>query len=135
MRFQMGFTLIELMLALMIAAVLAGMGYPAYVSHETHAQRMRAEVALMQLAAIFEVYFSDNDSYAGATLKSLNAAALTQGLSYRLKIAKASDTHYILQAIPKNTQARYDSDCGTLSMTDTDKHSISGGGDVLQCWL
>ncbi|OGT49492.1 MAG: hypothetical protein A3E82_04570 [Gammaproteobacteria bacterium RIFCSPHIGHO2_12_FULL_38_11] len=134
MRFQRAFTLIELMLALMIAAILTSLAYPAYIDHETQAERLRAEVALMQLAAQLEVYFSDNNSYDGATIHSLHVAMLMQGLDYRLKIAKASDMHYLIRAIPKNSQAERDTDCEILSLSDTNKRGISGDGSVNACW-
>ncbi len=132
---QVGFTLIELMLALAISTIMLAIGYPTYAHYQANAQRNRAEVALMQLSADLESYFSDQYTYNGATIKSLHANALTQGLEYRLRIAKATDRHYAIQAIPIGMQAERDSDCGTLSLSDTNERGISGDGNVIQCWL
>ncbi|MCX7125341.1 MAG: prepilin-type N-terminal cleavage/methylation domain-containing protein [Gammaproteobacteria bacterium] len=135
MHFQQGFTLIELMLALAIAAIMTTIGYPAYVSHQVNAERARAEVALMQLSGRLEGYFNDNGSYEGATLETLNASDLTQGLDYRLQILTVSDTNYEIQAVPMGIQETRDFLCGSLSLTDTNKRSISGSGDIDQCWI
>lgn len=136
MRFQYNaFTLIELMLALAISAILVTIGYPVYVHYQTRAERNRAEVALMQLAGKMENYFEKNDSYAGATIDGLNANHLVDGLHYQLAIADATDSHYEIQAIPQDVQATRDVNCETLSLTDTNARSISGNGDVKQCWM
>ena len=129
------FTLIELMVALGITAILMGMSYPAYVAYEARAERSRAEVALTALAAKLEVYFGENGRYKGATIGSLNGGELTQGLHYHLKIAKISDEHYTIEAIPQGVQYQRDKRCGALSLTDANERGISGEGDVVQCWL
>ena len=136
MRFiYSGFTLIELLLALAISAILIAMGYPAYVSHQTHAERNRAEIALMQLSSQLEIYFSDNDSYLDATIDALHAENLVDGLHYQLAIISATDSHYEIQAIPTDIQAKRDTNCGTLSLFDTNERKISGDGNVKQCWM
>lgn len=129
-----GFTLIELMLALAISAILMAIAYPAYVTYETHAERNRAEVALLQLSADMETYFNDHDGYEDATLRKLHATHLMDGLNYQLSIDSASDKHYDIQAVPIGVQATRDAACGTLSLTDANKRAISGDGDVDVCW-
>lgn len=129
-----GFTLIELMIALAISAILIAVSYPAYVSYETTAQRDRTEAALLQLSAKLETYFDDNDSYQGATLQKLQALHLTDNLHYQLQITQATDSHYAIEAIPLDAQAQHDTACGTLSLNDANERKISGDGDVNTCW-
>jgi len=129
-----GFTLIELMLALAISVILMAIAYPTYVAYETHAERNRAEVALLQLSADLETYFNDHDSYEDATLRKLHATHLTDGLDYQLSIDKATDSHYEIQAVPTGVQATRDTACGTLSLTDTNQRAVSGDGDADACW-
>ncbi|OGT44336.1 MAG: hypothetical protein A3F13_08920 [Gammaproteobacteria bacterium RIFCSPHIGHO2_12_FULL_40_19] len=131
---QAGFSLIELMLALAISALLVTMSYPSYIDYQTHAQRNRAVVALFQLSGRLERYFGENDSYQNATIAVLHAADLLEDLPYQLQIASVSESHYEIQAVPQGVQAERDSHCGTLSLTDTNVRGISGDGDVKQCW-
>src|SRR3990167_7304622 len=112
------FTLIELMLVLAISAVLLVMGYPTYTHYQTHAERNRAQVALTQLSALMEAYFSDNGTYKHATIQSLQANALTNNLDYRLKIISETDLHYSIEIIPTGMQADRDRDCGALILND-----------------
>ncbi len=132
---QRGFTLIELMLAFAISAILIACSYPIYTDYQTKAERDRAIVALMQFSARLENYFSDNDSYAGATIRNCHAAHLMDGLHYRLKIISATDSSYEIQAVPFGMQKARDTHCGALILTDTNARGISGDGDVAQCWM
>lgn len=129
-----GFTLIELMLALAISALLLTLGYPTYTHYQVRAERSRAQIALMQLAAKLELYFDAHQTYAGATLQSLGAAALTQGVLYRLAIDDANAQHFLIEAIPEDQQAKHDAMCATLTLTETNQQGMSGGGDVNRCW-
>src|SRR3990167_5372518 len=127
---HVGFSLIELLFALAISAILIGIGYPTYENHLAHAERSRATVALLQLCGRLENYFSDHASYENATTDALRAAALVAGLPYQLQIASVSATHYEIQAVPQGVQAERDIHCGVLSLTDTNERKISGDGDV-----
>jgi type IV pilus assembly protein PilE len=131
---QNGFSLIELMFALTISAILIGIGYPTFIHHLIHVKRNRATIALLQLAGRLETYFSDNGSYQDATIGGLGAASLVDDLPYQLLIVSATDTHYEIQAVPQGAQAERDTRCGTLSLTDTNERKISGDGDIKQCW-
>ena len=136
MQFNLlGFSLLELLFTLAISAILIGIGYPTYENHLAHAERNRAEIALLQLSGRLENYYSDHASYENATTDELRAAALVAGLPYQLQIASVSDTHYEIEAVPQGVQAERDSHCGALSLTDTNERKISGDGDVKQCWM
>lgn len=129
-----GFSLIELMIVLAISAVLLTMSYPTYTHYVTRAERNRAIVALLQLSALLEEYFSDHRTYRNATIKSLHANTLAKDIEYRLKIIKITDAHYSIEAIPMASQAEHDSNCGALILTDLNHRSISGDGNVNSCW-
>lgn len=132
---QFGFTLIELMAAVAISAILIAIVYPAYTDHLAHAERNRATVALMQLSARLEIYFNDNDTYEGATTHNLHASDLVRNLDYRLRIASESDSRYTISAVPIGAQKRRDKQCGTLSLTSTNRRIASGDAGALQCWV
>lgn len=134
MRIAPGFTLIELLITLAISAILLSVAYPSYVHYEVRAERNRATVALMQMAAKLEMYFNDHASYSGATIDSLGATALIHGIPYQLAITSATDQHFSIAAIPIDEQAKRDTVCGELMLTDTNLRSDSGTGNVDSCW-
>lgn len=134
MHTHSAFTLIELMLVLAITVVFFAMGYPSYVHYEADAERNRAQVALTQLSALMEAYFSDHATYKHATITALHANILTNNLDYQLKIISASDSHYSIEIIPTGVQADRDSHCGALILNDLNQRSISGDGDASSCW-
>ena len=134
MEHSRAYTLLELLIALAISAMMTTLAYPAYVSYEAHANRNHAEVALMELTARLEDYFTSNNTYQSATANDLKMDNLESDLPYQLVLANVSDTHFTIQAIPNATQGTQDSSCGTLSITDTAHRTISGSGGVDACW-
>lgn len=129
-----GFSLIEMMITLTIAGILTALSYPMYAHCVSRAQRNRAEIALMQLAGNLESYYSAHNTYRGADATQSNISALTRGLLYHLRIVSATDAHYVVQAVPLGVQAKRDSVCGSLMLTDANVHGITGVGPLTQCW-
>ena len=129
------FTLLELMITLAIAAILLVIILPSYEHYETRAKRNRAEVALMQLAAHLESYFSDQGTYQGATPNEVDIANLEDGLDYQLEMTDLADNHFEIEAVPTGSQLTRDTHCATLSLSDTNVKKISGNGTVSQCWM
>ncbi len=62
-----GFTLIELVIAMVVAATLAGIAIPAYINYTRQARRTDAKSALLDMASLEERYFSVNNVYTTAT--------------------------------------------------------------------
>ncbi len=59
-----GFTLIEVMIAVAIVAILAGVAYPSYRDHILRGQLVDATTALASMRADMERHFQDNRSFA-----------------------------------------------------------------------
>ena len=60
---QRGFTLIELVIAMVIAAILASLAIPAYSSYVRKSRRTEAKTALLDMASLEERFFSTQNSY------------------------------------------------------------------------
>src|ERR1700682_1711337 len=66
MRTHKGFTLIELVVAMVIAAILSAIAIPAYSNYVRKARRAEAKTALLDLASLEERYFSTQNIYSAS---------------------------------------------------------------------
>ncbi len=62
-RRSRGFTLIELVVTMVIAAILAAIAIPAYSSYVLKSHRTDAKSALLDMASLEERYFSTQNTY------------------------------------------------------------------------
>lgn len=140
-----GFTLMEVMIAMVIVGVLAAVAVPNYQNYMRSAYRAEARTALMEAAQWMERHFSLTQSYATSSQGgAINNAALTAaGLavtprngSVRYNISFSAGptvSTYTLQAVPTRSQVG-DTRCGTLTLTNLQVRGISGTGSVADCW-
>ena len=129
-----GFSLIELMIAVVIVAVLMAIAYPSYVSHMVKTRRVAAESCLSEYANYLERYYTTNMHYTGATLPAdFDCASQTSGsYIYQFGANSPSANAYILQAVPQGMQANKDTACGTLGLDQTGDRTASTGS--ARCW-
>ena len=66
MRVQKGFTLIEVMIAVAVIAILSAIAIPNYTDYIRRARITEATSALGNMRVKFEQFFQDNRTYAGA---------------------------------------------------------------------
>lgn len=127
---QTGFTLIEVMIAVLIIAVLSAIAYPSYDNHVTNSRRAAAAGCLMERAQFMERFYTTNMSYADAP-----APAQCQDLQghYTVSIENLGDMTYTLLATPQGRQASKDTKCGILSLTHQGVRDAADG-TADQCW-
>lgn len=139
-----GFTLVELMIAVVVIGILLAVAYPTFIDSIRKGRRSEAFTALAALQQAQERWRSNNPSYAGApSTLSLNATT-TPGGYYTLTIGNNTDVGYdaTAAAVSGSSQAS-DGTCAKLSVRVV-RGSISyascascttftyGAGDL--CW-
>ena len=129
-----GFHLLELLIVLAILAILALIGLPTYQSYLTQSARIAAATTLTKLAARLAEYHFTHQSYAGVTLEELHFPATTSHQRYQLMIASATVDQFLIRAQPLGQQAKQDSTCGSLALDAQGIRSISGPGQLEECW-
>jgi prepilin-type N-terminal cleavage/methylation domain-containing protein len=70
-RDESGFTLIELLVVLIIIGVLLAIAIPSYLGFQKKAQQTAAASDVRQAIPDAVAYYSDNNSYTGATIATL----------------------------------------------------------------
>ncbi len=157
-----GFTLIELVVAVLIAAILSRIGFDMFKNYIVRTNRSVAKTALMSLAAKQETQALQNPTAGYATnFFSLNglgstsnvitlfyidqSGAASTSLSgssiYQIAFASSptpSGTAYAFQAIAQGIQATRDAACKTLILNSTGlKQAQNSSGttvDTSSCW-
>jgi type IV pilus assembly protein PilE len=109
MKIQKGFTLIELMVAIVIVAVLASIAIPSYREYVKRSHRRAAQAVMMEIANQQHQYFAANRAYASAT-----------DLGYTLP--PEVDDHYDLTITP----AAGSPPTFTISLTATGSQATDG---------
>ena len=140
---QAGITLIELLIALAIVAIISAVAYPAYTDQVQRSRRTDAKVALVAAAQAVERYYTEHNSYTGATLGTNGVYAATSSNGYYAlsltidrSVVVPAGTSYLLQAVPQGSQAS-DTPCGTFSLNEQGLQAVSAGSDsatVSKCW-
>ncbi len=125
-----GFTLVELMIVMVVAAILASVAIPSYQRQMLASRRAEAREALMQIQAAQERWRSNNVTYA-ATLGALGMPAATSAGNYALDLSGASATGYTVTATKQAKQAG-DSTCPTVSIAVAGNTMTYGPSNT--CW-
>ncbi|MHB1175659.1 MAG: type IV pilin protein [Sulfuriferula sp.] len=143
-RVQMGFTLIELMIAVAVIGILAAIAYPSYTQYVQRARRSEAKAVLLQDATILERNFTTANRYdntqlnGGGTATSglIIAQAPTSGTAnYAIVVTfnTAPATDFTLTATPTGSMAG--DACGKFTLDNAGVQGVTGGTlSVAECW-
>jgi len=154
-RASAGFTLIELMATVLIAAILVAIAGPMYTNQIRHSRRTDARTALLDLASREERFFSTNSAYT-STLSQLGYAGTAWPVNvgsnyYQITACVGTTTTaitppcagaaagtgaaFVLIAVPINAQTK-DTICGSFTLDNTGVQNVTGTASATPqtCW-
>ena len=110
-----GFTLIELMVAVVVVGILLAVALPSFMDSIRKGRRSEAFTALAAIQQAQERWRSNRAAYT-TTLADLGVtSAVTAGGYYTLSIVSASATGYVLTAVGSGSQLN-DGQCANLGV-------------------
>jgi type IV pilus assembly protein PilE len=138
--FARGVTLLEMMVVLLIAGILAALALPAYRQHLVRVNRSQATTLLYEIASAQERYFLRHGNYSGnlgsGAPLGLGLAAVNTSSRYSFSVALAGDGQtYIASATPRREGGQHtDVECLVFSIDQRGRRAVSGTRDTAFCW-
>lgn len=126
-----GFTLVEILVVIAIIGILASIALPQYNEYTRTSHRVDAKSALTQAASAMERYYTERQSYVGATLGSGTSdvyKATSPDNYYTLALGNQTASTYTLTATPSGSQTS--DTCGAFSLNQAGVRTPSTAG----CW-
>lgn len=137
-----GFTLIELMIAVAIIAIIAAVAFPSYQESVQKTRRADAKAALEAAAAMQERHFTENNTYS----ESVNDLGGTGGVLqsserfYNITVVGGCKSGayvgcFDLTATATGVQLK-DTDCKTFTLDETGTRAAKNSGGTINsnCW-
>ncbi|MDZ7858186.1 type IV pilin protein [Sphaerotilus sp.] len=131
-----GFTLVELVIAVAVVAILASVAVPSYREHVASSRRTDAKTALLAAAQAMERHYTERGTYVGATLGAtgLYPSSSPQGY-YALTIVSQDADGFSLLATRSGAQVG--DKCGNYTYNQAGAKGVasaSTGYTVAKCW-
>jgi len=126
-----GFTLIELMIAVAILAIIMAIAYPSYQNQVRKSHRGDVQAEMMELAHNLERCFTRTNAY--------NACGIAGGLSeserYNIQIDPHTASAYTITAVPQAEGGQNSDICASLSLDHLGVKGTSAAGlSASDCW-
>jgi type IV pilus assembly protein PilE len=129
-------TLVELMVVVLIISVLAAIAVPGYRSHVVKTQRGAAKACLAQYVQLLERYYTTRLTYVGAGALDAPGCAdegdMPANYTFTL-VGAPTALGFTAQAVPSDTFAARDTQCGTLTLNQAGERGVSSG-TLANCW-
>jgi type IV pilus assembly protein PilE len=152
-----GFTLVELVVTMVIAAILAAIAIPAYSNYVRKAHRTEAKSTVLDLASLEERYFTANNNYTdvagnlgySGTGTTTAGGTFTVGSGYYTVVLSKVDAIAPTTALPGGTPATYsitatavgdqlkDTACATFTVSSAGAQTAADTASAVNtatCW-
>ncbi len=138
-----GFTLIEMLIAVMIVGVVTAFAVPNYTDYVRRAARTDAQLVLQQAANHLERIYAECNSYTVRDASTTPPCTATFDLPADLKRSPIQGTKRYDLAINARTAQSYElvatpldttDGCGTYTLRSTGERLVSGTLGVAACW-
>ncbi len=143
-HYSSGFTLIEIMIAVVIVGILAAIAYPNYTAYVERGKRSDGRALLLETVSRMERYYSDCNKYPrfiGSSTnkcadKKIDLSTDSQNGYYTLRmLTYPHQRSALMSAIPSGWT---DSDCGNLIiLTNGERRCTACGNNatkIAKCW-
>jgi len=125
-----GFTLLELVIALLIFGILLALAVPTYQRYAARAARADAVRALMTVATCQERIRAAEGFYDPS--RCGDAETLSH---YRIRLGPADESRVMeFRVVAEPLDAAAGDTCGALSLDETGARRVSGTASVADCW-
>ncbi len=104
---QKGFTLIEMLIAVVIVGILAAIALPSYQQQVIRANRSAAQSQMMEIANREQQYLLANRSYASKTILAVSytlPSEVSSKYTYGITVGSAAAPSYVITFTPTGTQ-------------------------------
>ncbi len=138
-----GFTLIEVMIAVVVVAILAAIAYPSYQDSVRKSRRAEGKSALLKAAQVQERFFTDQNRYA-TQAELAPASGVTAGTIINSGENPNVAAFYTIVVTPANPTTTFtltatpnpvfpDPQCGNLTLTSVGLRAWTSGTNANLC--
>lgn len=121
-RNGLGFSLIELMIAVVIVSILAAISFPSYQQYVIRASREAAQTELVQMTILQEKIYLNSNAYSASVTSSYNG---TSGGGLGNTTALTADRKYTISVSPNTPGQTF-----TLTATPVAGTKQAGDGNI-----
>ncbi len=127
-----GFTLVELVIAVAILAILMAIAIPSYSRYVIATNRAEGTVTLQNAAQSLERCYSRFSRYDSGDC-TVSFPITSENGVYSVTGVVAATT-FTLTAAPLGSQATNDPDCASFTLTHAGVRGVTGTDPVADCW-
>lgn len=137
--FNHGFTLIELMIAVVIVGILSAVAMPAYDEYIKKSRRSDAVSSLLNLQMAQERYRATHTSYASSITSAVSSGGLAMGATsdqgfYDLSMVSSSANAFVISAGPVSGSAQAGDTCTSSHFRVDQDGPVLTDSTKKSCW-